>query len=425
MLSCILRMAYSIIFYTLAFCAVYVQVYFLVTFLEKRRSIIRYPDTLGLQYYPSVTIIIPCYNEEKTIGATVESLLALDYPKDKVSIFLVDDGSTDDTWNVFKSFDNISNIRIFQKENGGKHTCLNLGLEHTTTEFVGCLDSDSFAHPQALKRMMKMFEEDPKAMAIVPSIIVLNPKNILQDAQKIEYEMAIYIKKMLGFMGGIHVTPGPLSMFKKKVFDELGPYRKAHNTEDQEIALRMQEHHYKIDHCPDAYVYTLTPSSLPKLYRQRLRWVYGFLKNTVDYRRLLFKRKYGTVAFFTIPSGLISIISVLFIFGVFLYHTSSFVYHKIIEINTIGFSQLSLSGFKFDWFFFNTKAIVFFSIILYLLLITAMIIGRNIANAKSGFSFKIIYFILIYSIIAPFWLFRAVLNSVFSKESNWALERST
>src|SRR3989304_5876098 len=90
--------------------------------------------------------------------------------------------------------------------------------------------------------------------------------------------MAIYTKKMLGFMGGIHVTPGPFSIFRKKVFEDLGHYRQAHNTEDQEIALRMQSRGYKIDHCPDAYVYTISPNTIVKLYRQRLRWIYGFIK---------------------------------------------------------------------------------------------------------------------------------------------------
>jgi cellulose synthase/poly-beta-1,6-N-acetylglucosamine synthase-like glycosyltransferase len=398
-----------------------VQVFFLVTFFEKRRSIVKHPDNLDLENYPTVTIAIPCYNEEKTVRKTVESLLSLDYPKDKLSIFLIDDGSTDRTWEVFKTFEGTDCISIFQKENGGKHTCLNLALSKCTSEFFGCLDSDSIVHNQALKRIMKMFENDNKAMAIVPSIIVLNPQNLLQSAQKAEYEMAIYIKKMLGFMGGIHVTPGPLSIFKKKVFDDLGPYRKAHNTEDQEIALRMQEHGYKIDHCPDAYVYTITPNSFIKLHKQRLRWVYGFIKNMIDYRRLIFRRKYGTVAFFTIPSGIISIVSVIFIFSTLAYNLFQFIYQKIVQFNTVGIA--GNYSFKFDWFFFNTKTIFFFSVILYVLLLTAMVIGRKMVNEKRALSINVLYFMIIYSIIAPFWLFRAIFNSIISKESNWTLER--
>ncbi|HLP86432.1 MAG TPA: glycosyltransferase family 2 protein [Candidatus Paceibacterota bacterium] len=414
---------YTVIFYIFSFLSVYVQIFLLMTYLEKRRHIVHNPEYLELSSYPTVTVAIPCYNEEATIDKTVKSLLALDYPKDKIKIFLIDDGSKDNTWNIIKSFENGSNIFAFHKENGGKHTALNLALEHTTSEFFGCLDSDSFVHPESLKRILKYFENDPTTMAVAPSIIVYNPKNIIQYSQNIEYDMSIYTKKMLGFMGGIHVTPGPFSIFRKKVFDDLGYYRKAHNTEDQEIALRMQEHGYKIDHCPDAYVYTNTPDSVVKLYRQRLRWIYGFIKNMVDYRRLLFKKEYGTVALFTLPSGLISIFGVIFLFVNITGNIIKFIYQKIIEINTVGLGNISAFNLKFDWFFINTKAALLFVVILYILVIVSMMIGRKLSDKKSGFSFSIFYFIIIYSVIAPFWMLKAIYNAIFSKESSWTFER--
>ena len=414
---------YTYIFYVFSFISVYVQIFFLVTFLEKRKHIVHNPEHLDLAFYPTVTVAVPCYNEEATIEKTVKSLMALDYPKDKIKLFLIDDGSRDNTWNIIKEFDNGSSIFAFKKENGGKHTALNFALEKSDSEFFGCLDSDSLVHPQALKRILKYFEKDPKTMAVAPSIIVYNPKNILQYAQNIEYDMSIYTKKMLGFMGGIHVTPGPFSIFRKKVFDDLGPYHKAHNTEDQEIALRMQEHGYKIDHCPDAYVYTNTPESVPKLYRQRLRWIYGFIKNLIDYRRLLFKKEYGTVALFTLPSGLISIIGVIFLFVNIMGNIIKFIYHKIIQIQTVGFHSLFSFHYKFDWFFLNTKAVLFLSVILYILVIISVMIGRKMAEGKSRFSFSIFYFIIIYSVIAPFWMLRAIYNAIISKESSWTFER--
>jgi cellulose synthase/poly-beta-1,6-N-acetylglucosamine synthase-like glycosyltransferase len=414
---------YTGIFYVFSFISVYVQIFFLMTFLEKKRHIVHHPDILELKNYPTVTIAVPCYNEEGTIDKTVKSLLSLDYPKDKIKIFLIDDGSKDNTWNIIKSFANDINIFAYKKENGGKHTALNLALEKSTAEFFGCLDSDSLVHPQALKRILSYFENDPNTMAVAPSIIVYNPKNILQYAQNIEYDMSIYTKKMLGFMGGIHVTPGPFSIFRKRVFDELGPYHKAHNTEDQEIALRMQENGYKIDHCPDAYVYTNTPDSVAKLYRQRLRWIYGFIKNLIDYRRLLFKKEYGTVALFTLPSGLVSIIGVIFLFANIIGNIIRFIYQKVIQIQTIGFSHFFDFHYKFDWFFVSTKAVLFLSVILYILVIISVMIGRKMAEGKSGFSFAIFYFIIIYSVIAPFWMLRAIYNAIISKESSWTFER--
>ncbi len=414
---------YSVVFYIFSFISVYVQIFFLVTFLEKRRHIVHHPKNLELSFYPTVTIAVPCYNEHETIQKTVESLLSLDYPKDKISIFLIDDGSKDNTWELIKGLDNGKNIRAFHKENGGKHTALNFALEQNTSEFFGCLDADSFVHDQALKRILKYFEKDPKTMAVAPSIVVYNPKNILQSAQKVEYDMAIYTKKMLGFMGGIHVTPGPFSIFRRKVFDDLGNYHKAHNTEDQEIALRMQEHGYKIDHCPDAFVYTNTPNSVIKLYRQRLRWIYGFIKNLIDYRRLLFKKKYGSVAIFTLPSGMVSIFGVIFLSVTVVYNFIKFLFLKYVQIKSIGFSSLLKFNYKFDWFFINTKAVLFISVILYILVIVSVLIGRKMSEGKVTFSISILYFIIIYSVIAPFWMLRAIYNAIRSKESSWTFER--
>ena len=414
---------YTIIFYMFSFISVYVQVFFLITFLEKRKKIIYHPDNLKLNYYPTVAIAIPCYNEEATISKTVNSLLLLDYPKDKISIFIVDDGSRDNTWNVVQEFKDNPNIILLQKTNGGKHTAVNLALEKTDAEFFGCLDSDSFVHPEALKRILKYFENDPRNMAIASSVIVYDPKTIIQQAQSVEYDMSIYTKKMLGFLGGINVTPGPFSIFRKKVFDELGPYRKAHNTEDQEIALRMQEYGYKIDHCPDAYIYTNTPNSVSKLYRQRLRWVYGFIRNLVDYKHLLFRKKYGTVALFTLPTGLISIFGVMFLFITIIGNIIRFIYKKIIQIKTIGFSNFFNSDYSFDWFFINTKAVLFLSVILYILIIISVTIGRRMSEGKSKFSISILYFFIIYSVIAPFWMLKAIYNAIRSKESSWTFER--
>jgi cellulose synthase/poly-beta-1,6-N-acetylglucosamine synthase-like glycosyltransferase len=410
------------IIYVLTFLSVYVQVFFLITFFEKRKNILIRKGAIELQEYPGVTIIVPCYNEEKTITGTIDSLLSLDYPKEKLFIIIVDDGSKDSTWQVIQDFTKNDNIKIFHKENGGKHTAINLGLEKTETEFVGCLDSDSFVDAQALKRIMTYFE-DEKTMAVAPSILVDNPKNILQGAQKAEYDMAVYNKKMLAFLGGIHVTPGPFSIFRKKVFDELGPYRKAHNTEDQEIALRMQEHHYKIEHCPDAYVYTVAPNSVKKLYRQRLRWIYGFLRNAMDYRRLLFKKKFGTVAFFTIPSGLISVFSVIALLAMLISNLVSFIIRKVSQVNTVGFENtFSGSSLKVDLFFFDTKTIIFISIILYTSIIVSLLIGRTIVEGKPRISFDMFYFMIIYSIIAPFWVLKAIFNAIRNRESSWTLE---
>ncbi|MDD3662928.1 MAG: glycosyltransferase family 2 protein [Candidatus Pacebacteria bacterium] len=411
-----------IIFYILSFLAVYVQIFFLVTFFENKKGINIRKDKLILKNYPTVTIIVPCYNEEKAVSLTVDSLLNLNYPKGKLEIIVVDDGSKDNTWSVLQKYISNKRIKLLQKENGGKHTALNLGIKHSTSDFVGCLDSDSSVHPEALKRIITFFDNE-KVMAVAPSIVVRNPKNIIEYAQRAEFDMAHYNKKMLAFLKGIHVTPGPFSIFRREVFEKIGPYRKAHNTEDQEIALRMHKHGLLIDHCPDAYVYAGSPNTIPKLYKQRVRWIYGFIKNALDYKEFFFKPKYGTVGLFTLPSGFISITGTMFLLMFFLFRFFNFIADKVIQARAAGFASLFGTNISFDLFFLNTQTFLFISIILYVLVVIALLNGRRMIYGRKMLSWDIPLFIGIYAILAPIWLTKAVFNAFRSHESSWVGER--
>ncbi len=411
-----------ILFYIVSFLAIYVQVFFLVTFFEYRKKILIRKDRITLKNYPTVTIIVPCYNEEKDISLTVDSLIELNYPKDKLNIFIVDDGSKDNTWNVLQKYASNPLITLFKKKNGGKHTALNLGIKKATSEFVGCLDSDSSVHPEALKRIITFFDNE-KTMAVAPSIIIRSPRNMIQHAQDGEFDMAHYFTKMLAFLKGISVTPGPFSIFRRKVFDEIGFYHKAHNTEDQEIALRMHKMGYLIDNCPDAYVYAGSPDTVKKLYKQRVRWVYGFIRNGIDYKELFFKPKYGTIGIFTLPSGFFLIIGTLFLLILSLVRLFSFIANKILQIRATGFSSLFGTNFSFNLFFVNTQVFLFISILLYVLVVISVILGRRMVYGRKSFSINIFLFIIIYFVLAPIWLIRSVWNALWSHESNWVAER--
>ena len=84
----------TFVFYIFAFLSVYVQVFLLVTFFENRKKILKISDIdFNLESYPSISVIVPCFNEEKSLEKTVNSLLDLDYPRDKLKIIIIDDGS--------------------------------------------------------------------------------------------------------------------------------------------------------------------------------------------------------------------------------------------------------------------------------------------------------------------------------------------
>lgn len=403
------------------FTVVYVEVFYLVTFFEKRGSLQFRTGPFNLESYPTITVVVPCLNEENTIAGTAQSLLNLEYPKDKIKIILVDDGSTDTTWEVMKQFKDESNIELVhnEKNGGGKHVPLNIGLAKAHSEFFACLDADSYVQKDTLIRLLSYFEEHPTCMAVAPSVITIPPMRLVERAQNAEYAISVYLKKMAGLVGGIHVLPGPFSMFRRKVFTELGEYRHGYGTEDMEIAFRMQQNYYSIDHCPDAVVYTKTPNTIKKLYKQRIRWIYGFMQLAIEYRRMIFRKKYGNFALFTLPAGIVSIIAAVYLFLYLFYNIASYIVHKIYLWKVVGLPTTIFSKSSFDWFYINTESIMFLTIILYLLILFAMIIGKKLSAGKAGFSVNIILYFIIYSLVAPFWVMKAFFNTVLMKKTKW------
>jgi cellulose synthase/poly-beta-1,6-N-acetylglucosamine synthase-like glycosyltransferase len=403
----------TVITHILLFISLYFEVFLLLTFLERKKDVT--VITKEPKYFPSVTVIVPCFNEEKTVGKTIESLLALNYPKEKLKLMLVDDGSTDSTWQALKKFENNQNITIHKKENGGKFTALNYALGHVTTELVGCLDADSFVDQNALNNIVTRFE-NKKTMAVTPNIQVHNPKNLIELIQKAEYTLSVFIRRVFAFLGSVYITPGPFSIFRREVFENLGPYKHAHNTEDLEMALRMQVNHYAIDNAHDAIVYTVAPRTLPALFQQRLRWIHGFLENAIDYRELFFKRGYGNLSFFIFPLAAFSIFSALYFTFMFLFSIGSLLADSFGRVATVGFNFHKPT---IDLFFVNTKTIAVLTVVLIILTVAIMMSGRYMTNRKITFTRDMFYFITLYGFIAPWWLLKSIYNTALSRKTSW------
>jgi len=280
---------------------------------------------------------------------------------------------------------------------------------------VGCLDADSYVHPEALKRIVAKFE-DREMMAVTPSIKIFEPKGILGFIQKGEYIFGIFLKKVFYHLNALYITPGPFSIFRKSVFDKIGHYRHAYNTEDIEIAMRMQRNGLKIGNVHDAFVYTVAPNTIKTLFKQRLRWAYGFLQNAIDHRDMFFKLQYGHLGIIVLPAAGFSFFSTLYFFGAIIFDWLSSLVVAIKKIATIG---LSFPKFNFDLFYINTNLIVFVSIIAVVGTIFMIVTARKLAEEKTKFGLDSILFILLYTLIAPFWMLKALYNVAFAKETKW------
>lgn len=367
--------------------------------------------------YPAVTILVPVFNEERTVEKTIDSLLELEYPKDKLQIMVVDDGSTDNTWKLIQKFKEHSQITLHQKENGGKYTALNYGITHCTNEFIGCLDADSFVDSKALLHIIPHFD-NPEIVAVTPSMKIQNPDTLLGMIQNAEYNMGIYTRKIFALLDAQYVTPGPFSIFKKTVFEEVGLYKHAHNTEDLEMALRLQARHYRIENADKAIVYTVGPRTLYKLYRQRVRWTGGFIQNTLDYRKMILNPKYGNLGLLVLPLMMYAIMTTLFFLFYTVYNTAKGLMASYQTAQIIGW-KFSFDSLSLESIAYSLRAPVLIGIIVSGMIIFAIWYGKKIAGVQDKKMLDIVYFLLLYSLISPLWLITSVYNTIRQRDAVW------
>ena len=408
--------------YTLLFISLYFEVFLLVTFLEKRAGRSALSAVKGVSNLPRVCIVVPCFNEELTLASTMESVRALRYPRELLDTIIVDDGSTDRTLQIAEECVRACpvvgaerhTIRVFHKENGGKHTALNLALQNTEAEIIGCLDADSTVAEDALMRVIHAFE-NPDISAVTPGVHVRKPKTALQHIQNVEYTLSVFNRFMFAALGSVFITPGAFSMYRTKAVRDLGGWRHGHSTEDMELALRMQENGHKIANAPAAAVYTATPKTLKGLFRQRVRWTYGFLRNFADYKFMFGNRAYGNLGLFILPAALISIGTGIYFFARVLWYGLESLYGM--------FERMQVTGVvphpSFDLFYFNTSALLMISVVTILLVLILISAGSWIGTGRRMPPAGTPLFILLYGLIVPLWISTAVFRAVFKTGVRW------
>lgn len=405
----------EVLLYIGIFLGLYFAVFVFLTFFEHRKLIY---SELKRRDFPSVCLIVPCFNEENNVERAVKSLLDLDYPKAQLEVIVVDDGSQDNTFPKAKAFARKDKrVRVFRKENGGKYTALNYAIKRTSSEFVGSVDADSYVAPGALKKLMRCFDE-PKVMAATSTVKIAEPKNILEGIQFVEYLIAAFLRKVFSFVDSISVTPGPLSVFRKEVFRVLGPYRKAHQTEDLEMAFRLQKANLKITHAIDAVVYTKGCQTLKELFRQRLRWRRGFLLNLKDYPCLLNIKRHGNLSFLLYYSILGSIIGIALV-GYTLWRLSSFFLEKVSHLALVGFELPHLSSLKPDWFLLNLKPTLVLGILSVATFLVYLFMGKKLSFDTRPLKKKTIVYLITYSFLNAFWWLSAIFAILLKKEIHW------
>lgn len=296
-------------------------------------------------FYKPISILVPAYNEEATIIASLRSFLNLHYPEYEVVV--VNDGSKDQTVAVMiEAFALVpvnlfgcqaiatknvravyrsklySNLIVIDKENGGKADALNAATNYSRFPLICAVDADSMLDAKALLRSARAFVEDDTLIATGGTIRALNnsdtasgevltlraPQYWLERFQVVEYTRAFLSgRATFSHFGLLLIISGAFGIFRREVLLELGGYRTDTVGEDMELVVRLhrwardQKRPYRILYTVDPVCWTQVPSDLKTLRKQRNRWQRGLWETLWSHRDLLFNPRYGRIGMVAVP----------------------------------------------------------------------------------------------------------------------------
>jgi cellulose synthase/poly-beta-1,6-N-acetylglucosamine synthase-like glycosyltransferase len=294
---------------------------------------------------PPISVLVPAYNEEATIAASVRSMLQLSYAE--FEIVVVNDGSKDGTLAVLQQEFGLQvfpealrvqietkpiraiyrstrypNLRVIDKENGGKADSLNAGINAARYPLFCGVDADSILQRDSLQKVVQPFLQDADVVATGGTVRVANgcevsggfltkvglPRNPWALFQVVEYLRAFLFGR-LGWsaVNGMLIISGAFGLFRKEAVIAAGGYRPKTIGEDMELVVRMhrvlraQRRRYKVVFVPDPICWTEAPEDIATLRNQRIRWQRGLSESLTANWGLMFSRNGGVPGWLAFP----------------------------------------------------------------------------------------------------------------------------
>lgn len=258
----------------------------LLKYLARNKPIAR------IEQSPPVTIVVPAFNEEENIARKIEDLLSLEYPSDKIEIFVVDNSSTDRTREIASSYA----VKVLTSKRG-KINAINEGLRNANTEIVVETDADTLLEPDAIKSMVTCFVDD--------TIGAVGGKAIVEDTRsffgrsKVGYHKADWnLRTLEGRLDSVISLDGKLMAFRKKLLPEISPDAVVDDLEIN-FSLRSQGYRSVID--DQAIVHEVGPQNLRAEINQIRRRVALTIPALFHYIHMLLNPRYGWFGMLIFP----------------------------------------------------------------------------------------------------------------------------
>lgn len=269
------------------------------------------PVPVDPDFTPSVTVVIPCFNEEEWINRTIISCIDQDYPPDKLEFVIVDDGSSDRSVEVIQKtvnelclegqrFNLQNRIRVFfQKENQGKREAMGLGIRNARTELIAFVDSDSFLEPDAIRQLVQPMK-DPRMGGVAGRTDVANTyTNHLTKLQSVRYYVSFRVMKAAeAYFDSVMCLSGPLSCYRleyvREVFDKwlnqtfMG--QKATFGDDRSLTNYIVEHH-RTYYQDTSICSTIVPNRHKVFLKQQMRWKRSWLRESLKAGKFMWKKE--------------------------------------------------------------------------------------------------------------------------------------
>jgi cellulose synthase/poly-beta-1,6-N-acetylglucosamine synthase-like glycosyltransferase len=256
------------------------------------------PDpSLGKSGFPTVSILVPAHNEADVIEQTIASLLRVDYPD--LEIVVVDDGSTDNTFDRVKPYVGMHGDRVvslIKKSQGGKASALNAAFHQSRGRFVLSMDADSQLADDSVRRLLTKFQEKQIGLCC-GQVSIINRVNLLTHMQSLEYTiMNGMARAFQSYFQSVLIAPGPITMYRRETLDMLmeqqrrssatageivdgqGPWETDTFAEDAKLSLSLLAFGVGSVYEPAALCHTLCPATIDRLLNQRYRWIRGNLQ---------------------------------------------------------------------------------------------------------------------------------------------------
>ncbi len=279
-ISMVLLLAFLLILVFRFFVLVFISYLHHQDRLEIPNRVMDYFNTNDKSHFPSVSIILPCFNEALVIERSLDSLLNLHYPK--LEIIVVDDGSSDDTANRVQRYEGIQGnhvVKLLNQANAGKAAALNRGIQNSSGELIVAVDADARLDPASLLYVIPHFE-DPSVGAVAGNVKIVNRHNLITKMQALEYiEGLNMVRRSQGYFSVVNVIPGPLGVFRRNVLEEVNGYDSDTFAEDCDVTIKILSKGWKIEYEPFAITWTEAPETVVDFFRQRYRWTRGILQS--------------------------------------------------------------------------------------------------------------------------------------------------